>query len=85
MKLLKFTADWCASCKALSSKLENFELCEIDEIDVEEEVDITIEFNVRSLPTIILIDDEERELDRIVGNVSVKTIEDLVNKHLNNQ
>lgn len=84
MKLLKFTAEWCASCKALSSKLEDFELCEIDEIDVEEEIDITNEFKVRSLPTIILIDDEEKEIDRLVGNVSINEIEKLVNKHLNN-
>lgn len=84
MKLLKFTADWCASCKALSSKLEDFELCEIDEIDVEEEVDITNEFKVRSLPTIVLIDDEEKEIDRLIGNVSVNDIEKLVKKHLNN-
>lgn len=84
MKLLKFTAEWCASCKALSSKLEDFELCEIDEIDVEEEIDITNKFKVRSLPTIILIDDEEKELDRLIGNVSINAIEDLVNKHLNN-
>lgn len=84
MKLLKFTADWCASCKALSSKLEDFELCEIDEIDVEEEIDITNEFKVRSLPTIILIDDEEKEIDRLIGNVSINEIEKLVNKHLNN-
>ena len=85
MKLLKFTAEWCASCKALSSKLEDFELCEIDEIDVEEEIDITNEFKVRSLPTIILIDDEEKEIDRLIGNVSINEIEKLVNKHLNNQ
>lgn len=84
MKLLKFTAEWCASCKALSSKLEDFELCEIDEIDVEEEIDITNEFKVRSLPTIILIDDEKKEIDRLVGNVSINEIEKLVNKHLNN-
>ena len=84
MKLLKFTADWCASCKALSSKLKDFELCEIDEIDVEEEIDITNKFKVRSLPTIIIIDEEEKELDRLIGNVSINAIEDLVNKHLNN-
>ena len=84
MKLLKFTAEWCASCKALSSKLEDFKLCEIDEIDVEEEIDITNEFKVRSLPTIVLIDDEEKEIDRLVGNVSINEIEKLVNKHLNN-
>lgn len=84
MKLLKFTAEWCASCKALSSKLEDFELCEIDEIDVEEEIDITNKFKVRSLPTIILIDDEEKEIDRLIGNVSINEIEKLVNKHLNN-
>lgn len=84
MKLLKFTADWCASCKALSSKLEDFKLCEIKEVDVEEEIDITNEFKVRSLPTIVLIDDEENEIDRLIGNVSVSEIEKLVNKHLNN-
>ena len=84
MKLLKFTADWCASCKALSSKLEDFKLCEINEIDVEEEIDITNEFKVRSLPTIVLIDDEEKEIDRLIGNVSVNDIEKLVKKHLNN-
>ena len=84
MKLLKFTADWCASCKALSSKLEDFKLCEIKEVDVEEEVDTSIEFKIRSLPTIVLVDEENKEIDRLIGNVSVSEIEKLVNKHLNN-
>lgn len=84
MKLLKFTADWCASCKALSSKLEDFKLCEIKEVDVEEEIDLTNNFKIRSLPTIVLVDEENKEIDRLIGNVSVSEIEKLVNKHLNN-
>lgn len=84
MKLLKFTADWCASCKALSSKLEDFKLCEIEEVDVEEEIDTSIEFKIRSLPTIVLVDEENKEIDRLIGNVSISDIEKLVNKHLNN-
>jgi len=56
-KVLKFEADWCGSCKQQDSLLEGFDAAPIEHIDVDEEVELANEYSVRSLPTIILLDE----------------------------
>ena len=69
MKLIKFGASWCMPCKNLESRLNKLELTiDLFNYDVEEEVDLTEEWKVRNIPTVILVDDNGREVKRWVGN-----------------
>lgn len=69
MKLIKFGASWCMPCKNLESRLNKIDLTiDLFSYDVEEEVDLTEEWKVRNVPTVILVDDNGHEVKRWVGN-----------------
>lgn len=75
MKLLKFSASWCQPCKALSTMLANTTLpFEIEEIDVDENHDLPAKFMVRGVPTLIAVDDDGVEVDRLVGSISSQAL-----------
>lgn len=65
MKLLKFYASWCVPCKRLTSFLETQDLAlEIEEINVEEEASMASQYDVMSVPVLVLLDDEGNEVAR---------------------
>lgn len=68
MKSLKrFTAAWCAPCKELQKTLESMNLdIPIDVIDIEKDFEETVKYKVRSVPTLILFEDDV-ELKRMSG------------------
>ena len=69
MKLLKFYGTYCKPCKVLADRLSKIELdIPLIDYDVEEEIDLTEEWKVRNVPTVILVDDNGHEVKRLVGN-----------------
>lgn len=65
--VLKFGASWCTSCKQLSKTIENKEYeIPILEIDVDKNVDMAKVYNIRSLPTMVLLVDGQ-EVKKTVG------------------
>lgn len=74
MKILRFTASWCQPCKALAKNLEEAKLnIPIEVVDIEVHTELASDYGIRSVPTLILID-ENIEVKRITGT---KTIEQL--------
>lgn len=69
MKLLKFYGTYCKPCKVLADRLSKIELnITLHSYDVEEEVELTEKWKVRNVPTVILVDDDNNEVRRWVGN-----------------
>ena len=68
MKILKFSATWCRPCKKLTETLDQMVLPYVIETkDVDKEPGLASDYSVRSVPTMILVDDEGKELSRLVG------------------
>jgi len=68
MKILKFSADWCRPCKKLTETLDQMVLpYVIESMDIDKEPGLASIYAVRSVPTMILLDDEGKELSRLVG------------------
>ena len=73
MKVLKFYADWCGPCKALTKTLEQHYSGDvpIEEIDIDENQAMTIKYNIRSVPVCVLVDDTGNELRRKAGMMMI--------------
>ena len=68
MKILKFSADWCRPCKKLTETLDQMVLpYVVENMDIDAEPGLASEYSVRSVPTMILVDDEGKEQSRLVG------------------
>lgn len=81
MKIFKFYADWCGPCKALTKTLDSMNINVIP-IDIEsDENDFTTKFKIRSVPTLIFVDDNDNELDRLVGIQSNDAIQKIISKY----
>lgn len=69
--LLEFGAVWCGPCKRLEPELEQLkntwgDRIRIGKLDVDEAVDVTMQFSILSVPTVMLfVDGQVRE--RIAG------------------
>lgn len=68
--LVDFFATWCGPCKMLSPVLEQVseesDKAVIAKLDIDESLDIAKEYNVMSVPTMIIFK-EGKEVDRLVG------------------
>ena len=76
MRLFKIGANWCGPCKVLDKLLEdnNIKYEHID-IDTPDGEGLSIKFNVTSIPTLVITDDEENLLRKRVG---VPTLDELM-------
>lgn len=67
MEVLRFTASWCQPCKALAQQLEELGLDkDVTVVDIDEQQDLAIQYGVRSVPTLIAVDNN-KEVKRMVG------------------
>jgi thioredoxin 1 len=78
VRLKDFYADWCGPCKTqdpiLDELSEEFPGVEFEKINVDEEQDVANEYQVRSLPTLI-VENDDGIVERFVGVTQADDIE----------
>ena len=70
MKVLKFYAEWCGPCKAMTQIIKNAGdriTMPIEEVNIDEELMTSVEYGIRSVPTMIILDENNAEVKRQVG------------------
>ena len=84
--LVDFWAAWCGPCKMVAPVLE--ELAEqmhgkvrIAKVNVDENQDIAVQFQVSSIPTFILFKDGEAA-DRMLGAMPKGAFEQFIDRHI---
>lgn len=83
MKVLKFNAVWCSAClvmkkvyKQVFDKYTNFEVITYD-YDIDEDMVLKYEIGT-TIPVLIFLDENEKEIIRIVGEKSAEYIENII-------
>lgn len=79
MKILKFYAEWCGPCKVVGQNLKNANLpIPITEVNVEDNDDLVLQYSVRSVPVVILVDGNGNEIRRWVGIFNVNELKETI-------
>lgn len=82
MKLYKFYTEGCSQCKVLDTMLKDFSTLPIEHIDCDEDTnDLVSKYKVRSIPTLVLVDEAKNMLDKLVGIVTKENLEETINKY----
>lgn len=91
-KIIKFSASWCAPCKAMKpifdkvSSMKEFENLEFLSYDIEEDedgVELVEKYNIRNVPTIVIADEDNEPIKKIIGLINEKELINLIKDNTN--
>lgn len=82
--LLKFHAPWCQPCKAftpiLDSVVPDFENVQLKGVDVDEDPDSAVKYEVRSIPMLILLKNGQK-VGSLAGLRSADDVKEFISSH----
>lgn len=85
LTLVDFFASWCGPCKMLAPILEEIakenNTFDIVKIDIDEERDLALDYEIEFVPTIIVLKNGH-ELDRIQGVADKKVILEKIEEYI---
>jgi len=84
--LVDFWAPWCGPCRMVAPVVEELAVeyegrIKVVKLNTDDEVQVAIDYNVRSIPTLILFKGGQ-EVDRVVGFRPKSQLAELVDNHL---
>lgn len=88
MKVIKFGAEWCGPCKVFHktfedvSKMDEFKDINFEEMDVEENELEVEKYQVRAVPTTVILDENDELKYKLSGNISKDELINIIKKVL---
>jgi thioredoxin len=78
-EVLYFSAPWCGPCKMFGPIFDDVastyaDTVKFTKINVDDEYHITAKYNVRSVPTVVVVDGEGNALQRSVGTIPTEKL-----------
>ena len=68
MKYLYFSAPWCGPCRMFGPIMEQVsQEIPVQKVNVDEDTNLSMKYSVRSVPTVVLIDESGKEIARHTG------------------
>jgi len=84
LNVLYFSAPWCGPCRmfgpAFDETLAEFDNVDVQKINIDDEVELAIKYEIMSIPTVILEKDGV-ELFKHKGVMPKTHLKDLINLH----
>ena len=85
MKVIKFYSPCCGQCRVVAREFKDNPInVPIENINVVEEPEIADKYNVKSLPTILLLNDKEEILETWHGIVKSEVINNKIKEYGSN-
>jgi thioredoxin 1 len=77
-QLFYFSAEWCVPCQTLGPIMDQVSSqIQVQKINIDYEADITSKYGVRSIPTVILVENGQ-EVRRFTGARSYQQVLDFI-------
>lgn len=85
MKIIKIGAIWCPGClvmkKVWKNILADYQDLDITELDYDMDSEEVSKYNPGKVLPVVIFLDEDRELERLIGEQSEDTLRDRINKY----
>lgn len=78
-KLLVFSAAWCGPCQTMKPSLEELDQERLVRYDIDVEADAVQKYNIRAVPTLVLVDQDGVEIQRVSGVQTLAKLQELLN------
>lgn len=79
-KIEKYGSSWCQPCKQLDKTLQQITGINIIKYDVDEYEELANQKNIRNIPVLIYYNENDQEVKRTVGAVSLSVINNIINE-----
>ena len=82
-KILYFSAPWCGPCKQFGPVMDRISQTGIlvEKVNVDNAPAVAAAYNVRSVPTVIVVNSTGNEIGRSVGMISETQVRQLYNQN----
>ena len=92
--ICKLSAQWCSPCKVFATtfhkveQMEEYKDIEFKEIDIENDEDgeaFAQKYQIRSVPTTLILDENDNVIYKVMGNIPQKDFVEIINKAMEKQ
>lgn len=86
--VIDFFATWCGPCKAMAPAMEQMQekygdKVVIRKIDVDEEPTLAQQYQIQSIPTLVIVSPSGEVVDKVVGAQPVEVLDEMFSKLAN--
>lgn len=80
MRLLIFETKGCKVCEDLTQTLRDIKLpFPVEMVDVSKDIEAAMMYGIKSMPTLILLDENQNIITKVIGNAQKKTLNEAFN------
>jgi len=81
-KLIKFEASWCQPCRQLTKTMNSMDIkIPVEHVNIDDQTHLAVEYGVRSIPTMVLLDEHNTALRRIQGAQTKEQIQEFLGEY----